>query len=51
MKYEYLLYKVQCFIKISGTNKTDILTCEIIMIMFNTRNKSAGISAHLLLSM
>ena len=30
MVYIHLLYKVQCFIRISGTDKTDNLTCEII---------------------
>ena len=29
-KYNILLYKVQCFIGISGTDKTDNLTCEVI---------------------
>ena len=28
--YIHLLYKLQCFIWISGTDKTDNLTCEII---------------------
>ena len=29
--YEFLLYKVWCFIEISSTDKNDNLTCEIIM--------------------
>ena len=34
----YLLYKVQCFIRISGTDKTDDLTCEIIYDNFTCEN-------------
>ena len=33
-----LLYKVQCFIRISGTDKTDDLTCEIISDNFTCEN-------------
>ena len=34
----YLLYKVQCFIGISGTDKTDNPTCEIIYDNFTCEN-------------
>ena len=30
MKYDYLLYKVECFIEVSATDKNGNLTCEII---------------------
>ena len=33
-----LVYKVQCFIRISGTDKTDNLTCEIIYDNFTCEN-------------
>ena len=33
-----LLYKVQCFIRISGTDNTDNLTCEIIYDNFPCEN-------------
>ena len=33
-----LLYKVQCFIRISCTDKTDNLTCEIIYDNFKCEN-------------
>ena len=36
--YYFLLYKVQCFIRISGTDKTDNLTCEIIYDNFTCEN-------------
>ena len=36
--YIYLLYKVQCFIRISGTDKTDNLTSEIIYDDFTCKN-------------
>ena len=36
--YKALLYKVQCFIRISGTGKTDNLTCEIIYDNFTCEN-------------
>ena len=36
--YYILLYKVQCFIGISGTDKTDNLTCEIIYDNFTCEN-------------
>ena len=36
--YNILLYKVQCFIRISGTDKTDNLTCEIIHDNFTCEN-------------
>ena len=36
--YNYLLYKVQCFIRISGSDKTDNLTCEIIYDDFTCKN-------------
>ena len=38
MRYAHSLYKVQCFIKISGTDKTDNLTCEIIYDNFTCEN-------------
>ena len=34
----HLLYKVQCFARISGTDKTDNLTCEIIYDNFTCEN-------------
>ena len=34
----YLLHKVQSFIKISGTDKTDKITCEIIYDDFTCEN-------------
>ena len=34
----FLLYKVQCFIRISGTDKNDNLTCEIIYDNFTREN-------------
>ena len=34
----HLLYKVQCFIRIMGTDKTDNLTCEIIYDNFTCEN-------------
>ena len=33
-----LLYKVQCFIRISGTDETDNLTCEIVYDNFTCEN-------------
>ena len=38
MYYVVLFYKVQCFIKISGTDKTDNLTCEITYDNFTCEN-------------
>ena len=35
--YDILLYKVQCFIRSSGTDKTDNLTCEIFMIISHVK--------------
>ena len=34
----YLFYKVQCFIRIPATDKTDNLTCEIIYDNFTCEN-------------
>ena len=38
VKYGTLLYKVQCYIGISDTNKTDNLTCDIINDNFTCEN-------------
>ena len=38
ISYSRLLYKVRCFIGISGTDKTDNLTCEIIYDNFACEN-------------
>ena len=37
-KADYLLYKVKCFIRILGTDKTDNLACEIIYDNFTRDN-------------